>query len=63
MKETVSAFVNSNCDLGLVGDANIKLLWAEVECGGKPQSGEGAVGKALCMFSLYCVFSLVHYTS
>lgn len=63
MKETISAFVNSNCGLGLVSDANIKLLWAEIECEGKPQSWEGAVEKALCMFSLYCVFSLVHHTS
>lgn len=45
MKETISAFVNSSYDLGLVGDANIKLLWAEVECGGKPTEQRESSGK------------------
>lgn len=45
MKETISAFVNSNCDLSLVSDANIKLLWSEIECGGKATEWGGSSGK------------------
>lgn len=38
MKATVSAFINQNCDLGLVSDASINFLWAEVYVVGEPRA-------------------------